>query len=99
VPRRPQLLQLGALQNACRTGAQLLWRVKSDIGVPHERTLSDGLYMTSIHALKNRRARPPSRRTIELLDDPGLPETDQRYRLLSTILDPQATPAPELAAR
>jgi hypothetical protein len=31
------------------------------------------------------------------LDDPGLLEAEQRYRLLSTILDPDQAPAPELA--
>jgi len=53
--------------------------VKSDIGLPRDQTLSDGFYMTSIYALKNRRARRDGEqaRVIEYqLDDPGLPETD-----------------------
>jgi hypothetical protein len=44
-------------QTARATGAQLLWRVKSDVGLPREQTLADGSYLTSIYALKNRRAR------------------------------------------
>ena len=29
-------------QKARRTGAELLWRVKSDVGLPREQTLADG---------------------------------------------------------
>ena len=32
------------------------------------------------------------------LEDPGLPQAEQRYRLLSTLLDPEQAPAAELAA-
>ena len=33
------------------------------------------------------------------LDDPGRPQSEEtRYRLITTILDPAAAPAPELAA-
>jgi hypothetical protein len=88
-------------QQARQTGAQLLWRVKSDIGLPREQTLADGSYLTSIHALKNRRARRDGQRArvVEYrLDDPALCEQDQRYRLITTILDPDAAPAKELAA-
>ena len=80
-------------QQARGTGAQLLWRVKSDIGLPCEQTLADGSYLTSIHALKNRRARrdgQPARVIEYRLDDPALAEDDQRYRLLTTLLDPEA---------
>jgi hypothetical protein len=87
-------------QKARQTGAQLLWRVKSDIGLPREQTLPDGSYLTSIYALKNRRARRDGAqaRVIEYaLDDPGRPQSDTRYRLLSTILDPDHAPANELA--
>ena len=88
-------------QQARGTGAQLLWRVKSDIGLPCEQTLADGSYLTSIHALRNRRARrdgQPARVIEYRLDDPALAEDDQRYRLLTTLLDPEAAPASELAA-
>jgi len=39
-------------------GAQLLWRVKADVGLPREQALPDGSYLTSIYALKNRKAKP-----------------------------------------
>ena len=87
-------------QTARGTGAQLLWRIKSDIGLPREQTLPDGSYLTSIYALKNRRARRDGARArvIEYqLDDPGRAANDTRYRLLTTILDPEQAPAHELA--
>jgi hypothetical protein len=88
-------------QKARATGAQLLWRVNSTVGLPREATLADGSYLTSIYALKNRKARrdgEPARVVEYRLDDPALAEEDQRYRLITTILEPDAGPAKELAA-
>ena len=86
---------------ASQSGAQLLWRVKSDVGLPRDQTLPDGSYLTSIHALKDRRARRggmPARVVEYRVDDPALADEEQRYRLITTILDPEAAPAGELAA-
>jgi hypothetical protein len=88
-------------QTARATGAQLLWRVKADVGLPREQTLPDRSYLTSIHALENRKAKrdgEPARVIEYRLDDPALAEEDQRYRLITTILDPEQAPASELAA-
>jgi hypothetical protein len=88
-------------QKARKTGAQLLWRVRSDVGLPREQTLADGSYLTSIYAQKNRRAKRDGERArvVEYrLDDPALSEEDQRYRLITTILEPEQGPASELAA-
>lgn len=87
-------------QKARESGAQLLWRVKSDVGLPNEQTLADGSYLTSVYALKDRRARRNGARARVIdyqLDDPGRPANDTRYRLLTTILDPEQAPAQELA--
>jgi Insertion element 4 transposase N-terminal/Transposase DDE domain len=87
-------------QNARQTGAQLLWRVKSNLVLDREMTLPDGSYLTRIYGSQSdRRAKREGEhaRVVEYsLDDPGLPETEQRYRLLCTILDPEQAPAPEL---
>jgi hypothetical protein len=88
-------------EKARSTGAQLVWRVKSDIGLPREQTLEDGSYLTSIYALKNRKAKRDGThaRVVEYqLDDPALADEEQRYRLITTILSPDAAPANELAA-
>jgi hypothetical protein len=88
--------------NARQTGAQLLWRVKANLVLEREKTLPDGSYLTRIYPSQNdRRAKRDGElvRVVEYsLDDPGLEETEQRYRLLCTILDPEQAPASELAA-
>jgi hypothetical protein len=87
-------------QTARQTGAQLLWRVKSDVGLPREQTLSDGSYLTSIYPLVDRKAKRNGERVrvIEYrIDDPTLAESEQRYRLITTLLDPDQAPAGELA--
>ena len=89
-------------QNARQTGAQLLWRVRSNLVLPRERALSDGSYLTRIHpSQKHRRAGRDGQlaRVVEYrLDDPALAAEEQRYRLITTILEPDAGPAKELAA-
>jgi hypothetical protein len=88
-------------QTARATGAQLLWRVKADVGLPREQTLPDGSYLTSIYALKNRKAKrdgEPARVVEYRLEDPALADEEQRYRLITTILDPDQAPAADLAA-
>lgn len=87
-------------KQASASGAQLLWRMKSNARLPVEQRLADGSYLTSIYAAEDqRRTDPIKARVIEYeIQDPGRPTTeDQRYRLLTTILDPDRAPAPELA--
>lgn len=89
-------------QNARRTGAQLLWRVPSNILLGREQQLTDGSYLTRIYRnqpdQRAKRAGEPVRVIEYGLDDPALAETEQRYRLISTLLDPEQAPASELAA-
>jgi len=88
-------------QSAHQTGAQLLWRVKSNMRLPREQQLPDGSYLSTVYAFSDRHAHSNGARVrvVEYrLDDPGLPQAEQRYRLLTTILDPDAAPAAELAA-
>jgi hypothetical protein len=86
---------------AHRTGAQLLWRVRSNMLLPRERPLRDGSFVTRIYRSQaDQRAKRGGvqARVVEYrLDDPGVPEAQERYRLLSTILDSDAAPASELA--
>jgi len=89
-------------QEARQTGAQLLWRVKSSLLLPRERELSDGSFLTRVYGSQpDQRARRDGARVrvIEYaIDDPGVPQAAERYRLLCTIEDPEAAPAPDLAA-
>jgi hypothetical protein len=87
-------------QKARATGAQLLWRVKSNMVLPRERPLPDGSYLSTVYAFSDRHAHREGAqvRVVEYrIDDPGVPQAEQRYRLLCTIEDPERAPASELA--
>lgn len=89
-------------QKARNTGAQLVWRVKTNMLLPREGQLADGSYLTRIYKnQKDQRAKRNGEivRVVEYhLNDPGLPDAEQRYRLLCTILDQDAAPGAELGA-
>lgn len=104
----PQMLVLAdrnfysyGLWNESRaTGADLLWRTKSKHVLPVDERLGDGSYLSHLHQVVNHHRRPTEVvvRVIDYsLDDPGRPEVEPHYRLLTTILDPAAAPALELA--
>lgn len=83
------------------TGAQLLWRCRSDRQLPVHKTLSDGSYLSVIYPPgKGRRAAAAEAIVVRVIDYtlPGMPEALPRYRLLTTLLDPAVAPAMELAA-
>jgi hypothetical protein len=83
------------------SGAQLLWRVGSNVALAREQTLGDGSYLTHIQRIRHGRDRHTAiqARVVEYtLEDPGLPAAERRYRLVTTILDPEQAPAGELAA-
>jgi hypothetical protein len=83
------------------TGAQLLWRTKAGHVLPADERLADGSYLARLRKTVNYKMRRTDvvARVIDYgLDDPGRPQAEPRYRLITTILDPQAAPAAELAA-
>jgi hypothetical protein len=86
-------------KNASVTGAQLLWRVRANMLLPREQQLPDGSYLTRVYANQaGQRADRDGRlvRVIEYQLDDGVSDPQQRYRLLTTILDPEHAPAAEL---
>jgi hypothetical protein len=86
-------------QNASKTGAQLLWRVKGNMVLPREQQLADGSYLTRIYANQgDQRAQRDGQqvRVVEYRLDDGLSDPEQRYRMLCTILEPEQAPAGEL---
>ena len=89
----------GLWNQARATGAQLVWRTKSSHRLPVRERLDDGSYLSELFASSDRqRSDGVAVRVIEYeLDDPGRPANDTRYRLLTTILDPDQAPAEELA--
>jgi hypothetical protein len=90
----------GRWQKASQTGAQLLWRVKTNMVLPREQQLSDGSYLTRVYAnQRDQRAQRDGQqvRVVEYQIDDGIDrDAEQRYRLLSTILEPEQAPAAEL---
>jgi len=85
---------------ACATGADLLWRVKTQLRLPCEKRLPDGSYLSTIYpSLKDRRrsSNGISVRVIEYALE-GVADAEPLYRLLSSVLDEGRAPAEELAA-
>jgi hypothetical protein len=89
-------------RTAASTGAQLVWRTKTNAVLPVLETFSDGSYLSQIAAATDRRhgVAPTVVRVVEysLGKDPGRHRQAAPYRLLTTILDPAKAPAAELAA-
>jgi hypothetical protein len=87
-------------QEAAATGAGLLWRVKRNLRLPREAVLLDGSYLTTIYpSEKDRRhkAKGVQVRVVEYRLE-GIAGAEPLYRLVTTILDPAAAQAAELAA-
>lgn len=88
------------LWQACAaSGAKLLWRVKSNLGLPVQQELADGSYLSTVFDSADRARQSAQQvRVIDYtLKDSGAPVQDS-YRLVTNILEPQAAPALELAA-
>lgn len=87
-------------EKAQRTGADLLWRMKSNAVLPVEKRLEDGSYLSWVYpSTKDRRKRTRgiAVRVIEYQLE-GIPDAEKIYRLITTILDPDRAPAKDLAA-
>jgi len=89
----------GLWKQASKSGAQLVWRMKSNARLPVHERLTDGSYLTLIADREDTQAEPLQARVIEYtIDEPASPSVEpQRYRLLTTILDPEHAPAAEIA--
>ncbi|MFC5805872.1 IS4 family transposase [Streptomyces formicae] len=82
---------------ASATGADLLWRVRKNIVLPVLEAFGDGSYLSEIVASGDRaRCDPVTVRVVEYTL--GRDHGETVYRLMTTICDPHAAPAPDLAA-
>jgi hypothetical protein len=87
-------------QQACGTGADLLWRIKKNIRLPCAKRLPDGSYLSHLYPCEQDRRHKTAGvpvRVIEYRLD-GVAGAEPLYRLVTTILDPDHAPARELAA-
>jgi len=87
-------------KTACATGADLLWRVKTNLLLPCEKRLPDGSYLSSIYASQKDRRRRTHGTPVRVIEYTleGVADAEPRYRLLTSILDEARAPADELAA-
>ena len=87
-------------QAAAATGAQLLWRVKTNLVLPCRKRLADGSYLSQVYASDHHRERDEDGLWVRVIEYTlsGLADAEPMYRLVTTILDPTEAPAQELAA-
>ena len=87
-------------QQAATTGAALLWRVKASVGLPVETRHADGSYRSALRWNSHSRSADRTSIPVRVIEYtlPGMPDADTRYRIITTILDPDRAPATELAA-
>ena len=87
---------------AAGTGAQLLWRATATFALPVLELLADGSYLSRLLPGKGTRlhragAGPVTVRVLEYAIDDGRAPAGERYRLITTLLDPGRALAAELA--
>jgi hypothetical protein len=85
---------------AAATGAALLWRGKQNLRLPCEQRLPDGSYLSRIYPSEQDRRHGRQGVGVRVIEYQlaGVPGAEPVYRLLTTILDPAAAPAADLAA-
>ena len=90
----------GLWKQAAETGADLLWRAKTNLKPEHVQTLADGSWLAQIRPSSGpnrRRTEPLQVRVIDYTIDDGR-DNPKAYRLLTTITDPAEASAEDLAA-
>jgi len=87
-------------QQARTTGSELLWRIRKNLRLPCEQRLPDGSYLSRIYPSQNDRRRNTNGMVVRVIDYQleGVAGAEPIYRLITTSLDPEKAPAPELAA-
>jgi hypothetical protein len=87
-------------RTATAPGADLLWRVRKNQVLPCRQRLPDGSYLSRLYASPKHRRHDEGGLAIRVIDYrlEGVPDAEPLYRLVTTLLDPAAAPAAELAA-
>jgi hypothetical protein len=87
-------------KQAIATGADLLWRVRKNILLPCDKRLPDGSYLSRIYASEKDRRRGTDGIIVRVIEYrlEGVEGAEPLYRLVTTILGHEQTPAVELAA-
>jgi transposase IS4-like protein/DDE family transposase len=87
-------------RRASASGADLLWRVKANQVLPCRQPLADGSCLSRLYPSRKHRRHDQGGVTVRVIEYrlDGVPGAEPLYRLITTILDPTAAPAAELAA-
>ena len=87
-------------QEAAKTGADLLWRARKNARLEVEERFGDGSYLSHIYPSERDWRHRTNGITVRVVEYQleGIGGAEPLYRLITTILDPEAAPATELAA-
>ena len=82
------------------TGADLLWRIKTNARLPREQSVADGSYLSHIYPSESDRRHQRNGVTVRVIEYRlhGVTDAEPIYRLVTSLLDPAQAPAAELAA-
>jgi len=86
--------------DARATGADLLWRVKTNARLPQEKILPDGSYLSHIYPSEKDRRHKTNGVQVRIVEYrlEGIADADPIYRLVTTIFDSELASAEELAS-
>lgn len=84
-------------QQVAATGAEILCRVRSNMAFPGRQRLADGSFLSELRPPQGNPGEAIPVRVIEYTLQ-GVPGSAACYRVITSMLDPAAAPAPELAA-
>src|ERR1700745_4482403 len=86
---------------ARQTGADLLWRVKTNALLPRETEFPDGSYLSHIYPSEKDRRHKTNGVQVRVIEYclEGVAGAEPIYRLLTTHFDPHQAPPQELAGR
>ena len=87
-------------RQALATNAQLLWRIKKNAVLPCDKRLADGSYLSRIYPCEKDKRHQTNAIKVRVIEYrlQGVADAEPMYRLLTSVLEPQQAPAPELAA-
>jgi len=87
-------------QQARATGADLLWRVKKTLRLPCRQRLVDGSYLSVVYPSERDRRHDTNGIGVRVIEYTlaGVADAEDRYRVVTSIRDPDRAPAGELAA-
>ncbi len=88
---------------ATGTAADLLWRARKDLVLPCVERLEDGSYLSKVYASLSDRKHDREGIMVRVIEyqlegTATVRGSQEVYRLITTLLDPEPAPAPELAA-